>query len=75
MSSVDNRIKELVGEIKSGRYNELAVIKDGGFVFVNYLALIDYLSNRQRLRNKNLRKTVPPYEPKKVAQEIGWYKI
>ena len=73
LSSVDNRIRELITEIKKGRYSELAVIKDGGFVFVNYLALIDYLANRQKLRNKNLRKYVESYDPTKVAKEIGWY--
>ena len=71
--TVDNRIREIKEQIKAGRYNDLAVIKDGGVVLVNYLVFIDYMANRQKLLEKNLARTVPAFRPKKVAESIGWY--
>ncbi|MGN0393863.1 MAG: hypothetical protein ACI4EF_00705 [Coprococcus sp.] len=73
LGSVDKRIKEIKSEIEKGRYSEMAIIKDGGFCMVNYLVFIDYMKNRGRLTEKNLRKNVPDYNPKAVAYEIGWY--
>lgn len=73
LSSVDNRIREIKKEIQSGRYPESSVIKDGGFVLVNYLVFIDYMNNRQKLLESNLRKYVGPFRPAQVAREIGWY--
>lgn len=71
-ASVDNRLKGIKEEIANGRYPEMAIIKDGGFVFVNYLVFLDYLSNRDRLKEKNLRKYVEPFNAIKVAKQIGW---
>lgn len=73
LGTVDNRIKEIKNEIKNGRYGDFAIINSGGLVLINYFVLIDYLFYRQRLREKNLRKNVPDYDPKKIANEIGWY--
>lgn len=72
-SSVDTRIKEIRGEIEKGRYNERSLIKDGGFVFVSYLVFVDYLANRQKLLEPNLRKYVEPFNAYKVARDMGWY--
>ena len=71
--TAQGRIAEIKEEVKKGRYDEYAVIKDGGFLLVNYLVLIDYMKWRERLKDKNARKSVPPYEPCKVARAIGWY--
>lgn len=73
LRAIDTRIQEIKEEIKQGRYGEFAYIKDGGFVLLNYLVWIDYLKYRERLKEKNLRKNVPPFDAKKIAQEIGWY--
>lgn len=73
LGSVDKRIKEIKAEIEKGRYSDMAIIKDGGFCMVNYLVFIDYIKNRDRLTERNLRKNVPPYNPAKIAHELGWY--
>ncbi len=73
LNAIDVRIKELKEQIAKGRYSEFAIIKDGGFVMINYLVWIDYMGYRERLKEKNLCKSVPPFEPRKIASEIGWY--
>ncbi|MDD3137571.1 MAG: hypothetical protein PHX08_01180 [Lachnospiraceae bacterium] len=73
-NAVDARIAELREEIEQGRYSEFAFIKDGGFVFVNTLAWIDFMKHHERLKEKNLRKNVPVFEPRKIAEQIGWYR-
>ncbi len=60
-------------EQEKERYGEYAVIRDAGIVLINYLAWIDFLKYRQRLREKNARKHVPPYKPLEVAKALGWY--
>lgn len=69
--TIHTRRKEL--EQEQERYGDFAVIKDSGIVLINYLAFLDFLKYRSRLKEKNLRKHVPPYNPTKVAKEIGWY--
>ena len=72
-ASADKRIKESRDEIEKGRYSRRAVIKDGGFVLVNYLVIIDYMDNRQKLLEPNLRKYVEPFNAYEIARDIGWY--
>ncbi|MCB7304575.1 hypothetical protein NE683_12155 [Bariatricus massiliensis] len=69
--SVDTRFKEIKEETK--RYGEYAYIKDGGFFLVNFLVWVDYLTYRTRLKDKNLRKHVPDFDPEEVARAIGMY--
>ena len=69
--TIDARIKEMREE--TDRYDEFALIKDGGIVLINYLAWIDFMKYRERLMNRNLRKNIPKYDPKRVAESIGWY--
>lgn len=69
--TIHSRKKEL--EQEKERYGEYAVIRDSGIVLINYLAWIDFLKYRARLKEKNLRKTVPPYKPLEIAKAIGWY--
>ena len=71
-ASVDNRLKGLREEIENGRYPAMSIIKDGGFIFVNYLVFIDYLANRDKLNDKYARKYVEPYNALNVAKQIGW---
>lgn len=72
-ASVDKRIKEIRDEIQNGRYSEESIIKDGGFVFVNYLVFVDYIANRQKLLEPNLRKQVKPFNAYDIAKNLGWY--
>lgn len=71
--TVEGRIAEIRQEIDSGRYSEYAVIRDGGFLWVNWLVWSDYECFRQKLLQKNLRKNVPPFNPYKLAFELGMY--
>lgn len=72
--TVQNRVLEIEKEVVSGRYGDQAVIRDGHkIVLINFLVFVDYMTYRQRLKSKNLRKRVPKFDAKKVAKEIGWY--
>ena len=73
LASIDIRVREIKKEVENGRYTDLAVIKDGGIVLINYLVFIDYEKNRQKLLEPNLRKYVEPFNPREVAENMGWY--
>lgn len=49
-------------------------INQGGDRFFNELVVIDYLEYRDRLNEKNLAKTVPPYDPAAVRFALGEYR-
>ena len=68
--TVASRIKEIEEEIKVKRYGPHSVIHDVGYVAVNPLVFADYMVYRSRLRNKNLRKNVPAYDPFETAREL-----
>jgi DNA-binding Lrp family transcriptional regulator len=72
--TIQNRIAEIEKEVAKGRYGKHSIIRDGGIVLINYLVMIDYLNYRKMLKEKNARKTVPPFNAKEVCEEIGWYK-
>lgn len=72
-ASADKKIKGIKEQMEKGRYGDFAYIKDGGFVMINYLVLIDYMKYREQLAEKNLCKSVPAFNPKEIAREIGWY--
>lgn len=71
--TIDNRCREIKEEIKAGRYPEMSIIEDGGIKLINFLVLIDYMHNRKRLKEKNLRKHVPPFDAKETAKGLGYY--
>ena len=71
--TVDNRAREIKKEVENGRYPDNSVIEDGGLKLLNYLVFIDYINNRQKLLEPNLRKYVEPFDARKVAESIGWY--
>lgn len=72
--TVDARCKEIKEEIRQGRYDERVLIEDGGFKLINVYAYMDYICYRKRLREKNMRKHVPPYDPIAIARQMGYYK-
>ena len=72
LGTIDNRIKEIEDQVKAGRYPEYSVIRDGGIVLVNCLVWTDYLTNRQMLLDSNARKYVEGYQPRKIANALGW---
>ena len=58
-ATVHNRIKEILEEIKAGRYSDYSIIEDGHIILVNVLVFLDYEKYRKMLKDKNLRKVVP----------------
>lgn len=73
--TVDIRCKEIEKEIAQGRYSEKSLTKVGGMKLINYLVFCDYLHYKERLENKNLRKSVPAYDPVSWAHELGIYTV
>ena len=70
-TTIDTRLKEIEDEVLKGRYPSNSVIRDGGIVRVNHLVFIDYMTNRQRLLQPNLRKYVEPFNAFEIAKSIG----
>ena len=70
-TTIDTRLKEIEDEVLKGRYPSNSVIRDGGIVRVNHLVFIDYMNNRQRLLQTNLRKYVEPFNAFEIAKSIG----
>ncbi|MBQ8306979.1 MAG: hypothetical protein IJX90_12270 [Blautia sp.] len=67
--TVQSRLKEL-RELRD-RYGELAVIDQTNLVLVYRPAFADYMRNREKLRDKNMSRQVPPYDPKKIIRELA----
>lgn len=72
VGTVRTRLFEIENEIKTGRYNDYAVIRDGNILLINVLVFIDYLTYRQQLLDRNARKYTPAFHPEKLIQTIGW---
>ena len=70
--TVRTRLLEIENEIKTGRYNDYAVIRDGNIILINVLVFIDYLTYRRQLLDSNARKYTPAFHPEKLVQMIGW---
>ena len=70
-TTIDTRLKEIEQEVQCGRYPNNSVIRDGGIIRVNHLVFIDYMYNRQRLLEPNLRKYVEPFNAYDIAKNIG----
>ena len=57
------------------RYKDAWVtINDDGDQLVNTLVYEDYLRHRTELKNKNLARRLPPYDPAEVRRQRGEYK-
>ena len=72
VGTVRTRLFEIEDEIKKGRYNDYAVIRDGNIVLINVLVFIDYMTYRRQLLDCNTRKYTPAFHPEKLIQTIGW---
>lgn len=62
-----NIFREIEDQIKAGRYPEVA-IGESDPRSVNYYVYRDYMANRRRLRDRNLKKTVKPFDPAEIAK-------
>ena len=58
---------EIRQQVKDGRYPDGSV-SDTKPASVNYYVYRDYLTNRRKLKNKNLRKTAVPFNPAEIAR-------
>lgn len=58
--------REIDKQIEDGRYSETAM-GDGDPRSVNYYVYRDYITNRRKLKDKNLRKHVKPFNPAEIA--------
>ena len=68
--TVDARVKEIDEEVKAKRYGPHSIMRDIGIVLINPLVFADYMTYRSRLKNKNLRKNVPPYNAYETSREF-----
>lgn len=71
---VDQRtIQNYMNEIEGlkDRYGDLATSRAHGYSLINILVLYDYLHFRPMLRQKNLRKNVPSYNPTRWIKELA----
>lgn len=57
------------------RYGTRTTSRDHGYSLINILVLYDYLHYRKQLKQKNLRKMVPPYNPDEWIHELGWDRL
>lgn len=60
-------ISEIRQEIATGRYSQCSLI-DERPVRISPLVLIDYMSHRKMLKDKNARKYVSPFNPAEVKE-------
>ena len=58
--------REIDDQIKDGRYSETAM-GDGDPRSVNYYVYRDYITNRRKLKDRNLKKHVKSFNPAEIA--------
>jgi len=66
--TVDKKIEGIKREVKKGRYSPYALADN----LVNYYVYIDYLTFEKFLADKNLRKTVPEFNPEMIQKMSGF---
>lgn len=66
-------VYDLIAKVEQcDRYKNAWVELNGGRrKLINVLVLEDYMFYRDRLEDKNLSKTVPPYDPREVMWQRG----
>ncbi len=71
----DRTARTMVKEMEQhrDRYGDLAVISNDGLKRVNVLAFTDYFAHRKELREPNLAKQLPDYDPTETARQLGFY--
>lgn len=63
-----SEIDALIGE----RYPETAIIRDGNLVLANILAFVDFEVYRKRLKEPQMAKYVPPFDPVAIRRDLGY---
>jgi predicted transcriptional regulator len=66
--TVRNKIAGIRKEIEHGRYSPYA-LPEG---LVSWYVYVDYLTYEKRLEDKNLRKTVPDFNPAEIEKLSGF---
>lgn len=66
--TIDKFIKGVQNEIGKGRYHRCAVAGNR----INFYAVVDYMTYREQLEDKNMRKLVPPFDPAGIAELCGY---
>ena len=68
--TVCNWVSELDAYVMTGRYSEYTILDGCGVTYINYLAFVDYLKYRDKLRKK---KPVPPFNPEQGHKDYKSY--
>lgn len=66
--TVNRKVKGIQREIERGRYSPYALAGK----LINYYVYIDYIKYEKDLQDKNLRKTVPAFEPEEIMKISGF---
>lgn len=66
--TVNRKVKGIQREIERGRYSPYALAGN----LINYYVYIDYIKYEKDLQDKNLRKTVPEFEPEEIMKISGF---
>ena len=67
-STVDKLVRGVEDGISSGRYDRYSIAGS----YVNFYAVIDYLKYGDQLKDKNMRKYVPAYNPVMISESCGF---
>ena len=68
-------VSNILAEIKEcGRYRSAWIYLGEKDKLINTLVFEDYLFYRSKLKDRNLAKKVPPYDPAEVRRQRGEYK-
>ena len=68
ISTLRKEMQEEIGK----RYDRYVF---AGERMTNYFAFLDYLTYRRQLKDKNMRKFVPAFDPEKLAKLAGGVKV
>ncbi|MGN0466217.1 MAG: hypothetical protein ACI4F9_07715 [Lachnospiraceae bacterium] len=66
--TVQRKIAGIQREIERGRYSPYALAGN----LVNYYVYLDYIKYEKRLEDKNMRKTVPEFDPEEIMRISGF---
>lgn len=66
--TITNYIRGIQKEIESGRYSKYAIAGNR----YNYYVLVDYMKYKDALKDENMRKYVPDFNPAEIAELCGY---
>lgn len=69
-ATVSRKMKGFREEVQKGRYGDYALVESGRIIRVSSIAFWDYLVYEERLKEKYLRKYVPPFNPRLIKDYI-----